>query len=42
MAQLFAYLSYPEETEWGTWRARVLDPEGREWSSGTYVPGQSW
>lgn len=32
----------PEQTEWGTWRARVLDPEGREWSFGTYAPGQSW
>ena len=41
-----AYLSYrdaeagaqevipPEDTEWGTRRARVLDPEGHEWSVG--------
>ena len=32
----------PEDTEWGTRRARVLDPEGREWSFGTYEPGASW
>jgi uncharacterized glyoxalase superfamily protein PhnB len=31
----------PEETEWGTLRARVLDPEGWEWNFGTYEPGQS-
>ncbi|WP_237767639.1 VOC family protein [Serinicoccus sp. CUA-874] len=36
--QVFA----PEETEWGTRRARVLDPEGHEWSIGTYRPGASW
>ncbi|MFC8290604.1 VOC family protein [Streptomyces sp. NPDC057242] len=29
----------PEATEWGTRRARVLDPEGHEWSVGTYRPG---
>ncbi len=29
----------PEATEWGTERARVLDPEGYEWSFGTYEPG---
>ncbi|MET1154460.1 VOC family protein [Arthrobacter sp.] len=29
----------PEDTEWGTMRARVLDPGGREWSFGTYEPG---
>lgn len=29
----------PEDTEWGTRRARVLDPEGKEWSAGTYRPG---
>ena len=28
----------PEDTEWGTRRARVLDPEGVEWSFGTYDP----
>jgi uncharacterized glyoxalase superfamily protein PhnB len=32
----------PEETEWGTERARVLDPEGYEWSFGTYEPGGRW
>lgn len=30
----------PEDTEWGTRRARVLDPGGREWSLGSYAPGQ--
>ncbi|WP_374008419.1 VOC family protein [Leifsonia sp. LS-T14] len=30
----------PEDTEWGTRRARVLDPGGREWSFGSYRPGQ--
>jgi uncharacterized glyoxalase superfamily protein PhnB len=29
----------PEETEWGTRRYRVLDPEGYEWSFGSYRPG---
>ncbi|RBY79469.1 bleomycin resistance protein [Blastococcus sp. TF02-09] len=32
----------PESTEWGTRRARVLDPEGHEWSFGSYAPGQAW
>ena len=32
----------PETTEWGTRRCRVLDPEGYEWSFGTYEPGASW
>ena len=32
----------PEETEWGTRRARVLDPDGYGWSFGTYRPRQSW
>lgn len=32
----------PENTEWGTRRARVLDPGGREWSFGTYEPGATW
>jgi uncharacterized glyoxalase superfamily protein PhnB len=31
----------PESTEWGTRRSRVLDPEGHEWSFGTYEPGQT-
>ncbi|MFJ5774417.1 VOC family protein [Streptomyces sp. NPDC093094] len=30
----------PEDTGWGTRRARVLDPEGREWSFGSHRPGQ--
>ncbi|MGY1740012.1 MULTISPECIES: VOC family protein [unclassified Blastococcus] len=29
----------PEDTEWGTRRARLLDPEGGEWSLGSYAPG---
>ena len=32
----------PEDIEWGTRRARVLDPGGTEWSFGTYEPGTSW
>lgn len=32
----------PEQTEWGTWRSRVTDPDGHEWTIGTYQPGQSW
>ena len=32
----------PEKTEWGSERARVLDPEGVEWSFGTYEPGAVW
>lgn len=32
----------PEQTEWGTWRARFTDPDGHEWTIGTYQPGQSW
>ena len=32
----------PEDTEWGTRRSRVLDPEGHEWSVGTYRPGSAW
>jgi uncharacterized glyoxalase superfamily protein PhnB len=30
----------PEDTEWGTRRARLLDPEGGEWSFGSYAPGR--
>src|SRR6478736_8890412 len=26
----------PEDTEWGSRRCRVLDPQGREWSAGSY------
>lgn len=29
----------PEDTEFGTRRYRALDPEGYEWSFGTYDPG---
>ncbi|MEM9614681.1 MAG: VOC family protein [Actinomycetota bacterium] len=32
----------PEQTEWGTWRTRLTDPDGHEWTVGTYQPGQSW
>ncbi|MBX2798642.1 MAG: VOC family protein [Myxococcales bacterium] len=32
----------PEDTEWGTRRARFVDPDGHEWTVGTYQPGQSW
>jgi len=28
----------PEDTEFGTRRYRALDPEGYEWSFGTYAP----
>jgi uncharacterized glyoxalase superfamily protein PhnB len=31
----------PESTAWGARRARVLDPQGQEWSAGTYEPGLS-
>ena len=31
----------PEDTDWGTRRARLLDPEGGEWSFGSYAPGES-
>jgi len=32
----------PEDTAWGSRRARVLDPQGREWTVGTYEPGVAW
>ena len=32
----------PEQTEWGTWRARFTDLDGHEWTIGTYEPGQAW
>ena len=32
----------PQDTEFGTRRYRARDPEGYEWSFGTYSPGQSW
>jgi len=28
------------DTDWGGRRARVLDPGGREWSFGSYRPGE--
>ncbi|MFJ5834690.1 VOC family protein [Streptomyces sp. NPDC093089] len=31
----------PQETTWGARRARVLDPEGREWTFGSYAPGRT-
>ena len=31
----------PADTEWGTYRFRVLDPEGFEWTFGTLRPGES-
>lgn len=30
----------PETTVWGNFRTELLDPEGRQWSIGTYSPGQ--
>lgn len=30
----------PETTPWGNFRVELLDPEGRQWSVGTYLPGQ--
>lgn len=30
----------PDDTEWGNYRARVVDPEGREWTFGTHRPGE--
>jgi uncharacterized glyoxalase superfamily protein PhnB len=30
----------PETTAWGNFRVELLDPEGRQWSVGTYSPGQ--
>jgi len=32
----------PEDTEWGTRRARFQDLDGHEWSLGTYRPGRAW
>lgn len=31
----------PEATEWGSYRCRVLDLEGYEWTFGTLHPGQA-
>jgi uncharacterized glyoxalase superfamily protein PhnB len=37
-----AHIVYgPEDTEFGTRRYRALDPEGYEWSFGTYRPSTS-
>lgn len=30
----------PETTPWGNFRVELLDPEGRQWSVGSYLPGQ--
>lgn len=30
----------PKGTEWGNYRARVIDPGGVEWTVGTHRPGQ--
>lgn len=35
-------LRSPETTEWGNHRFELLDPEGHQWSVGSYHPGQSW
>ncbi|TFD83186.1 bleomycin resistance protein [Cryobacterium lactosi] len=32
----------PEDTDWGSRRARVLDQGGLEWSFGSYEPGVRW
>jgi uncharacterized glyoxalase superfamily protein PhnB len=33
-------LVVPEITPWGNFRVELLDPQGRQWSIGTYRPGQ--
>lgn len=30
----------PTTTAWGNFRTELLDPEGRQWSIGSYLPGQ--
>lgn len=30
----------PETTPWGNYRTELVDPEGRQWSIGTYQPGE--
>lgn len=35
-------LHAPGSTEWGNYRCELLDPQGHQWSFGTYVPGQRW
>lgn len=32
----------PGTTEWGNHRFEVLDPEGHQWSVGSYRPGEAW
>lgn len=32
----------PGTTPWGNYRFEVLDPEGHQWSVGTYRPGTAW
>ena len=40
VAQGSTVLVAPETTPWGNLRTELLDPEGRQWSIGTYLPGQ--
>jgi uncharacterized glyoxalase superfamily protein PhnB len=40
VAQGTTVLVGPETTRWGNFRTELLDPEGRQWSIGTYRPGQ--
>lgn len=35
-------LHAPAMTPWGNYRFEVLDPEGHQWSVGSYRPGQRW
>lgn len=35
-------LRAPGTTPWGNYRFEVLDPEGHQWSVGSYRPGQAW
>lgn len=32
----------PGTTPWGNYRFEVLDPEGHQWSVGSYRPGEPW
>ncbi|NAZ74152.1 glyoxalase [Kineococcus sp. T13] len=34
-------LAGPATTEWGNHHVELLDPEGRQWSVGAYVPGRA-
>lgn len=40
LAQGSTVLIAPETTPWGNFRTELLDPEGRQWSIGTYLPGR--